>query len=269
MKPSRTHEECCRLLDVKAGCPPEELRRAFRRQTMLWHPDRFPQGSELYAEAQERIKAINEAHAYLQAHPRSAPILLAPEAEPARSASPRRMTWVLLAVALALASWLVGSRERDRNRSTAVTAPAPPQRQGPAVESAPTAAERPTTVVRSHGLVIFAPPPQEMEKLPEETARACEQFLRNALLVREQVEQMKKDVPILMTHDERVVFGAYSVERESAGHFGYVLCFPPNPPRVLEGKMPVDEVVAAIVQSLKDYDAAVRAQSKEPSSFGK
>lgn len=272
MKPSRSHEECCRLLDVRAGCPPEELRRAFRRQTMLWHPDRFPQGSELFAEAEERIKAINEAYTFLQSHPRPVPIILTSDADAARLPASRRLPWVLLAVALALGSWLVGSCERDRRQGQIAAVPAPPPRQGPSAEGVPAAPpERPTTTVRTHGLVIFAPPPQEVEKLPEETARACEQFLRNALLVRDRVEQLSQQqpVPVVHSHDELIVFGAYSIERESAGNFGYVLCFPPHPPRVIEGKKSVDEVVAAVVQSMKDYEEYLRARSKEPRSADK
>lgn len=56
-----TLEESYRLLDLEAGVPDEEVRRAHHDLTKVWHPDRFGHDPELRRKAEEKLKAINQA----------------------------------------------------------------------------------------------------------------------------------------------------------------------------------------------------------------
>ena len=48
-----------KILGVKPGSTPEEIRAAFRKKAKLWHPDRLPEGSP--AQSSERFKDANKA----------------------------------------------------------------------------------------------------------------------------------------------------------------------------------------------------------------
>jgi hypothetical protein len=56
-----TREEACRLLDLPPNAGTEDVRRAHRELTKVWHPDRFAHDPKLRARAEEKIKEINEA----------------------------------------------------------------------------------------------------------------------------------------------------------------------------------------------------------------
>ena len=49
------------LLEVKKDASAEEIKRAFRKQAMKYHPDRNPGDKE----AEQKFKAINEAYEVL------------------------------------------------------------------------------------------------------------------------------------------------------------------------------------------------------------
>jgi preprotein translocase subunit Sec63 len=53
--------ECFRVLELKADATPDEIRRAQRELTKVWHPDRFGNDPELRRRAEEKLKEINEA----------------------------------------------------------------------------------------------------------------------------------------------------------------------------------------------------------------
>ena len=55
-------DECYRLLDLQPGASAEELKRAHRDLTKVWHPDRFGNDAALRRKAEEKLKAINEAY---------------------------------------------------------------------------------------------------------------------------------------------------------------------------------------------------------------
>ena len=52
----------CRILEVEPGAPLEEIRQAYRDQTKVWHPDRFPNDIRLQKKAEEKLKQINLAY---------------------------------------------------------------------------------------------------------------------------------------------------------------------------------------------------------------
>lgn len=54
------------ILEIEPGATDEEIRRAWRELTLVWHPDRFENDSELRAKAEERLKRINQAYQMLQ-----------------------------------------------------------------------------------------------------------------------------------------------------------------------------------------------------------
>lgn len=60
-------EDCYRLLDVEPGVSPDELERAHRDLTKVWHPDRFGHDPALRRKAEEKLKAINEAYQTIRA----------------------------------------------------------------------------------------------------------------------------------------------------------------------------------------------------------
>jgi len=59
-------EECYRMLDLTSRASPDEVRRAWRELTRVWHPDRFGHDELLRRRAEEKLKAINEAYAAIR-----------------------------------------------------------------------------------------------------------------------------------------------------------------------------------------------------------
>lgn len=59
--------DCYALLDIRPGASEEELKRAHRDLTKVWHPDRFAHDPGLRKKAEEKLKAINEAYEILLA----------------------------------------------------------------------------------------------------------------------------------------------------------------------------------------------------------
>src|SRR5688572_15232610 len=55
-------DDCYKLLEIDPGVSDEELKRAHRDLTKVWHPDRFQHDPMMQARAQEKLKAINEAY---------------------------------------------------------------------------------------------------------------------------------------------------------------------------------------------------------------
>ena len=51
-----------RLLEIGPDAPDEEVRRAWRDLTKVWHPDRFAHDAELQRKAEEKLKEVNAAY---------------------------------------------------------------------------------------------------------------------------------------------------------------------------------------------------------------
>lgn len=60
-------DDCYRLLDVDSRASLEEVQRAHRDLTKVWHPDRFGHDPSLRRKAEEKLKAINDAHDTIRA----------------------------------------------------------------------------------------------------------------------------------------------------------------------------------------------------------
>ena len=56
-----------RLLDLDPGASDEEVKRAFRDLTKVWHPDRFGNDPQLRLKAEEKLKAVVRAYETIRA----------------------------------------------------------------------------------------------------------------------------------------------------------------------------------------------------------
>lgn len=53
------------ILGVNSECSGEEIRRAYRKLAMQWHPDRWTRNPCLLGEAKRRFQQIQEAYSVL------------------------------------------------------------------------------------------------------------------------------------------------------------------------------------------------------------
>src|SRR5438477_12790660 len=60
--PLSEYENDCRILEIERGASLAEIRQAYRDQTKVWHPDRFPNDIRLQKKAEEKLKQINMAY---------------------------------------------------------------------------------------------------------------------------------------------------------------------------------------------------------------
>lgn len=63
--------ECFRILQLKPGASPDEVKRAYREMAKAWHPDQFADDSGLQNKARERLRDIDRAYDRLQEYFRS------------------------------------------------------------------------------------------------------------------------------------------------------------------------------------------------------
>jgi hypothetical protein len=117
---------CLALLELGPGSSFDQVRAAYRGLVRLWHPDQFEADVEHRIKAEEKLKEINAAYAWVEAHrgvldrlepeadesmrrpraaPRAAPATTGPaESEGGRRRSERlRPAWVYLGVAAGVA----------------------------------------------------------------------------------------------------------------------------------------------------------------------
>ncbi|GEM_PF-1217497 len=74
------------VLGLTTGASPAEVKQAYRDLAKTWHPDRFAHDSQLKQQAEEKIKAINEAYQQLKAYQPVAEQQTSPESEQTRVA---------------------------------------------------------------------------------------------------------------------------------------------------------------------------------------
>lgn len=78
-----------KILGIKAGASQAEVKQAYRELAKLWHPDRFSNDPTLQQQAEEKLKAINEAYQYLKDYQPPPPI---DRHDEARQSSPTRVS---------------------------------------------------------------------------------------------------------------------------------------------------------------------------------
>jgi hypothetical protein len=57
-----TLKEAAQILELTPPFSREDLKKAFRDALMVWHPDRFPEGTERRAKAEKRTQQLNDAY---------------------------------------------------------------------------------------------------------------------------------------------------------------------------------------------------------------
>jgi curved DNA-binding protein CbpA len=66
-----TLKEAAQILELTPPFSREDLKKAFRDAVMVWHPDRFPEGTERRAKAEKRTQQVNDAYDLLSRLPDS------------------------------------------------------------------------------------------------------------------------------------------------------------------------------------------------------
>ena len=57
-----------KTLGLEAGASREDVKKAYRDLSKVWHPDRFAEDPALQQKAEEQLKAINDAYRELQSY---------------------------------------------------------------------------------------------------------------------------------------------------------------------------------------------------------
>ncbi len=65
---SMTTREALEILGLSAAASEAEIKQAYRDMAKVWHPDRFPNDLRLRAQAEEKLKQINEAYHILSGY---------------------------------------------------------------------------------------------------------------------------------------------------------------------------------------------------------
>src|ERR1700720_2547948 len=55
-----------KILELKPGASPDQVKQAYRDLARVWHPDRFSHDPRLQQRAQEKLKEINHAYEQLR-----------------------------------------------------------------------------------------------------------------------------------------------------------------------------------------------------------
>jgi hypothetical protein len=127
------------LLDLEPGATFEQVKAAHRRLAQIWHPDRFESDVPQRPAAEDRMKEINSAYTWLDAHR----IVLEPP-DPERRPRRRRSgpdtssfpgalrfgrRWIVLGLLVgAAALGVIASRDSLRPAGATTPLPPPPQR---------------------------------------------------------------------------------------------------------------------------------------------
>lgn len=97
-------DDCFRVLELPQGAAEDQVRRAHRELTKVWHPDRFAHDPALRQRAEDKLKEINEAYETILGMRRETPRRPPPPSQPT---SPRQLmiryrTWGITCAALAI-----------------------------------------------------------------------------------------------------------------------------------------------------------------------
>ena len=109
-------------LGLEPGASREDVKKAYRDLSKVWHPDRFSEDPALQKKAEEQLKAINDAYNHLESYePSFDPLTRASDVRPAvgrpigeRVLRPRikfnpteRLPFVMVIIAIVVALLLV------------------------------------------------------------------------------------------------------------------------------------------------------------------
>ena len=248
----RSLAECYAILEIRPGCPRSEVRRAYQRMVMLWHPDRFLPGSDLNAEAEEKIKAINEAYAALLEAPEEAPRVVlpspVPSPDPPGPASTSGFSPILVGagvLGLSGVLWMLFRSDPVLERSV----PPPPREASglsPMALSKPAGPVPTSLTIHEPGVVIFTPTQREQDESTGDRAKTIALFMQNAESVKKNLEHLRSDIPVYVTDVDEIKLGYVTISRNQTCGFGYIIFNPPKPPKVLESLQAIDEMLLKV-----------------------
>ena len=114
------------VLGLLPGATQEQIRQAYHDLVKVWHPDRFAHDPRLQKQAEEKLKAINEAHDFLVGsrtqtfRPTARPAQPAHPAAPSRQSRPKDKYWMMpivsfitLLIAIAVVAMVFYTYGRD------------------------------------------------------------------------------------------------------------------------------------------------------------
>src|SRR5256885_12860422 len=63
------YDKWLRVLGLAPGAPEHAIKEAYRDLVKVWHPDRFATDARLREKAEDKLRELNTAFAYLENHP--------------------------------------------------------------------------------------------------------------------------------------------------------------------------------------------------------
>lgn len=278
-----TIAECCEILEVGIEATPSQIRRAYQRVALIWHPDRFLEGTELHREAEDKFKLINKAYAFLSENQPTAspegkattglagavedPVWSEPSGKPHRGATASKkghsggdsynslFGTKLLGLAACLASlaamgWLLTHRSAPPEGGNAQqnhqgqSLPAEKENSKPMdFNSKPQSA---SIIIDQPAVIIFSPSQKELDESNGLKAASIDAFLDNARMIRGKLHSKRPDIRVQLTDANDIMVGDELVSRRNTCGFGYILYLPLQRPRIVEGLQPIDGMVEFI-----------------------
>jgi TonB family protein len=124
LAPVSDYDSDCRILEVEPEASLEEIRQAYRDQTKVWHPDRFPNDIRLQKKAEEKLKQINMAYQRLCGRRGTYEFLIPSRStDPPPEPSPRWIAVFVSSCARSLQKGIVALHRMLTNSVIAITKP--------------------------------------------------------------------------------------------------------------------------------------------------